>query len=227
MTKRELSWGVVALLAGAIAGALLVHRFQAPSPTAMTPVVADIDAAVEDRDSGEPMDDDAALDGSADFMEPDASGIPPRREASTDAVTPPSKPHARPSLVERNLLVRPGGYEGLCMDAPSRGPGLQLFPCHGRKNQRWTFAEDPNGTSVISGTAGCLRAGRPAARGESTVEVGACGPDASRFRHTDDRRLEDVHSGLCVTAHQLETHAPLVLTACNPSRGGQTWSLSP
>lgn len=228
MTKGEIAWGSAALLAGLAVGALLVRRCQMPHASR---TLASQDASAPPSDAWTSSD---AIDGgeptppTLDARE----AVPDATSAEVDAsISPPADagrrltPRAHPALLEKNLLIHPVGAETLCVDASLRSSLLQLYPCHGKKNQRWTFSEDPNGTSRISGAEGCLRVGA-AIRGEPTLEMGSCGADTERFRHTEDRRIEDTHSKMCVTVHQTEAHARLVLAPCNSSRG-QSWSLTP
>jgi hypothetical protein len=230
MTKREVIWGLLAMALGVLVGVFVVLRRQ--KPPVVPPAV--LDASAPEPDASEPPDDAQVIDAPADAAPPvdDDASIPPLSLDADAPVEPAPKPDAghhapRPKLREANLEVRLVGSDAMCVDAPSNRAGLQLFHCHGKANQRWTFTEDLNGISAISGEGGCWRVGPPGARGESLIDRGACGPGAARFRHTDDHRLEDDHSGLCVTVHDTKRRSPLVLAACNPSRGGQTWSLTP
>jgi hypothetical protein len=128
-----------------------------------------------------------------------------------------------------NLLVHPVGKDDECMDSPAHGGhGLQLFRCHGRTNQRWTFAEDTSGASRIAGgEGGCVRIGPREYSGEPPLVVGACDSGVPRFRHREDKRLEEVASGQCVTARPHQKRVKLFLEPCDASNAGQTWTFSP
>jgi hypothetical protein len=230
MTKRELAFGASALVVGIAVGVLFFRRPPASPSLPVTVdarVVADVDAApsAPEADVPEaetpPPDEAPSVDASRAIATGDAARSTPKlRDAGPDA----------PAIVVRasNLLIHPSANEHLCVDAPSRGHGLQLYRCHGRKNQRWTFAEDITGANRIFGSeGGCVRVAGAQGGNEPTLDVGACGPDAPRFRHRADRRLEEVQSGQCVTVRALEKHAKLVLEPCDPSNGGQGWTFSP
>jgi hypothetical protein len=231
MTKREVLWGLLAMVLGVLVGVfVMLRRYRPP----VRPPPVETDASAPEADASEPPDDAAVTDAleDADLPLDDDASLPP---LSLDAGKPvhvaprpdAARPAPHPKLREANLEVRLVGADGMCVDAPRHGPRLQLFPCHGKANQRWTFTEDLNGTNVISGDGDCWRVGPPTTHGEAAVDRGACGSGSARFRLTDDRRLEDAHSGLCVTVRDARKRSRLFFAACDPSHGGQTWSLNP
>ena len=231
MTQRELASGAGALLVGLLLGALVI-RHCAGSPRHVHTEEAPVDApGILPADGASP---DVTDSGDADALDaepevPDAALLPEvvKRDAAR-ATARDASPDAAPIVLRAsNLLIHPGRNEHDCVDAPSHGRGLQLYPCHGRTNQRWTFAEDTTGASRIFGEGGCVRVTAAQVGGEPTLDVGACSGDVSRFRHRADQRLEDAQSGQCVTVRALEKHARLVLEACDASNAGQTWTFSP
>jgi Ricin-type beta-trefoil lectin domain len=230
MTRRELTWGAAALVVGIVAGALLFRRRDVPpTPTNVLTETPDAFAPDAAMDAG---DDVAAEDAGAD-VEADVDSAPPapkapetprrHHDAALDA------PARSPPVVirESNLRIRPIANENMCVDAPAHAHALQLFPCHGKKNQRWTFAEDFNATSRISDEDGkCVRVGAPNGDGEPRLEATPCGADVARFRLTGDHKLEEARSGQCMTVRRFEKHADIVLEPCNPANTGQAWSLT-
>jgi hypothetical protein len=223
MTKRELTLGILALLmgfGGLLGGWMLLFR---PKPTPAK-VVAPV--AGDDTDDASQADvpvDTAPLPTAA----PDVPDAPVSRDSG--AASRDARSDAPPIVVRAaNLLIHPFGKERECVDAQSHGVhGLQLFRCHGRGNQRWTFAEDITGASRIFGSeGGCVQIGDDQG-GDPSLVLGPCGSDSSRFRHLADKRLQDVRSGKCVTSRSLEKHARLVLETCDPANAGQGWTFSP
>jgi hypothetical protein len=225
MTKRELTLGGCALLVGLATGALLFWR-RAPKDPPRVSVTVDATAPVEEVTPA-PV---------ASALPDDSVPILPPSPSDTSAPhDPPVRPKdagvdASPIILRAsNLLIHPASNERECVDAPTHAAqGLQLFPCHGRKNQRWTFAEDLSGANRIFGAdGGCVRIAEAASGGEPPLIVGGCGTDSPRFRHLADKRLQEVQSGQCITVRSAEKRARLTLEACDPANGGQTWTFSP
>jgi hypothetical protein len=227
MTRRELGWAVSALTIGLAVGALLLRHCESSAP-------APREAAHEDPvTENDPPDDTRAAPPDAPLDPvPDADDTEPSDTAVTDAATEPDGPsHKKARLRLRNLYIRPVGDDRLCVNISPGSGALELLACRGhRGTERWTFEEDLSGTSRIRGhDGGCFRIGPVNARGEPTVEVAPCAVDTPRFRHAEDRRLEEVHSGQCVTARTVGKHAQIVLAVCdaNARSGVQTWALTP
>jgi hypothetical protein len=219
MTRRELGVALGALVIGVAIGAILLRRRE-PAPVV---TVANEVAPSEDLADDSPAGDDGSVAVDDESPRPPAptptAAEPATKDAASDA--PPS------SFRERRLLIHPATNTGLCVEAPPRTSGLQIRMCHGKRNQRWTFVEDPTGASLVLGEGGaCLGIGRPNADGEPIMELGPCGASPDRFRVADGHRLEDAHSGQCVTVRHVERRAGLVLEVCNPRNVGQGWTLA-
>ncbi len=229
MTNRELAWGAAGLVVGVIAvltTAFVLTRHRQPAVTA-----ASADAGAEDATPVAPLEPEPSPD-EPEPATPDARvaqadvGPPPPQDASAHARDSGLRHEAAGGVVHAsNLLIHPGGNEQLCIDESTHA-GLTLFPCHGRKNQRFTFAEDPGGVIRISGAkGGCLRLGDMLGS-DRRLELGPCGGDASGFRHRDDRRFREVATGLCMTVTRVGKRAPIVLETCDAANAGQVWSLA-
>jgi len=245
MTKRDLLLGVTALLIGVLLTWLLVRRPE--HRVDPHPMVVDIggghdedapDASIAILDASIPEEDAPIELGDSSLLDPPPPPGPRARDASRphdahDAKDPKDRRDAAPEAAapivihETNLLMHPVGNPLECVDAPSHGHTLQLYPCHGRSNQRWNFAEDTGGASRISNVDGdCVRVGQ-SSRGDAVpVEVGPCSADVARFRHIEGRRLQEVRSGQCITVSRLQRHARLALEPCDPSNSAQQWSLT-
>jgi Ricin-type beta-trefoil lectin domain len=228
MTKREVALGGGALFAGILVGALF-FRHREPPPTVRAPEDAP-DAAPPD----EPLEPLGPEPDDADIVDAAPEPLQPKAVVRThergDAATPSPRDaasDASPIVIRASrLLIHPADNEQLCVDVPSRRRGLQLHGCHGRANQRWTFAEDTTAANRIFGEGGCIRIARARSGGEAALEMGACAPDTPRFRYREDHRFEDVQSGLCVTTRLLDKRTRLVLTTCDASSAAQTWTLA-
>jgi hypothetical protein len=226
MTRREILLSVSTLAIGLAVGALLYGHCQTP-PKA--PVAPHEDPVTED----DPPDDPRAVPEPSPVPDVDAppSDVADDAGAADAAPGPAGQPHKAPRLRLKNLFIHPASDERLCVNVAPGSSALELLACRGHKGtERWTFVEDPSGTSQIRGKDGdCMQIGPLSARGEPTMELAACTRDTPRFRHTEDRRLEDVHSGQCVTARAVEKRATLILAVCDPNArsGTQTWALTP
>jgi hypothetical protein len=123
-----------------------------------------------------------------------------------------------------NLLIHPLGHEHYCIDFSSKKQVLHLHPCHGKKNQRWTAAEDIGGTVRLkNGEGACVVIGGTTAEGAPGLTLGSCGADARRFKHFEDHRLEDALTGQCVTTRRFEKGTNLSMEPCSASNPGQSW----
>jgi len=233
MTRRELGFGVSTLVVGLALGALLYRHCEsppkAPERTREEPVTED-DPPDDPRAIPEPAPV-ADADEQADEQAGEQAGELQDAATADAAPGPDGRAHRAPRLRLRNLFIHPAVDDRLCVNVSPDSSALELLSCRGHKGtERWTFVEDPTGASRIRGRDGdCMRIGPLNTRGEPTLELASCTGDTPRFRHTEDRRLEDVHSGQCITARTADKHAPLILAVCdrNARSGVQTWALTP
>jgi len=220
MTNREVAWGAGALLVGMVVAGLVYWRLRSPG---LRPAAPDAATAGAEVTPLAPLEPEPAPDEPSEPA-PDGQAAPPRPVGAHDAS---ARDATRGVVHASGLLIHPVSNEQLCVDASSHGNGIQLYACHGRKNQRWTVAEDPGGVMRISGAEGaCLHVGEARAEVAAPLELGGCGAEAATFRHGEDRRFRDVRSGQCITARRVEAHTKLVLEACDASSAGQAWSIA-
>jgi hypothetical protein len=57
------------------------------------------------------------------------------------------------------------------------------------------------------------------------MTLGDCGAGALRFKHFEDRRLEETQTGKCVTTRRFDHGTSLTLAPCDASNTGQLWTL--
>jgi hypothetical protein len=136
-----------------------------------------------------------------------------------------------------NLLVRTAANEEMCMDAEGNGAELsrplQLFHCHGRENQRWTFAEQSDGSSEILCVGGlCMDVQGQRTSSGSPLQLYTCaGTPNQKFRHNIDGRLQELQTGKCLTVAELVDKSPLFIDTCSDKPAdkspGQIWVISP
>jgi len=236
MTKREVGWTTFVLTVGVAVGALL-YRHCATSSTSKQASPRDAEVAEDDppADSQDAPVETVPVESARPSVPPAPAPDPDEptpSEAVEDAATPLDAHSAAGGRLKlRNLRIHPLGNDHLCLSASEGSPVLELLPCRTHKTtERWTFVEDLSGTSVIRGhDGGCLRVGAVNRRGEPTLEVQPCGADTPRFRVTADHRIEETHSGQCLTAKTVDKHARIVLAVSDPNARAlvQAWVLSP
>ena len=116
---------------------------------------------------------------------------------------------AAPTLADGGSLVHGVNFmlktvldETFCMEtdvAVSTTPSVYLAQCTGRPNQRWTFTDGEDGSSVVVGDRGfCLKVGhRPE---PERLEIAACDYHADqRFKVTPAGLIMERHSDSCLT----------------------------
>jgi hypothetical protein len=132
-----------------------------------------------------------------------------------------------------NLLIRANANEEMCIDAQSDRaelhPSVQLFHCHGRENQRWTFAEQTDASSQILGIGGlCLDVQGQHSSNGTPLQVYPCaGTPNQKFRHNIDGRLQEVQTGKCLTVDDFVEHSKIFIDTCSDKKPGQVWIISP
>jgi hypothetical protein len=149
--------------------------------------------------------------------------------------------HGAPLLVDgnnspihgANLLIHAASNEELCVDAPvdaAEGHRMvRLFHCRGAESQRWTFADQGDGSSEVLGVAGlCLDVqGRSSGDGTPLQLYPCTGAANQRFRHLVDGRLQEVQTGKCLTVEDFVEKAPVFIDKCADKPAPQAWIISP
>ena len=212
MTARELTWGGGILLLGVFVGAMFMRAKGGQPATAERP-----DAAPSPEPST-PAPEEPEL-------EPDARAAPepppPTPTATVAAVVEAGAPDVQSSL-PGHLSIRPAAAKHRCVDIRSHTHELQLFKCHGKENQRWTFSDESDGTSrLVSDIGECVvldALGSP-------LRTKPCGPDAMKVRRRPDGRLVDLVTERCLTARGIENRTPITLEPCDTSDMQQEWYL--
>jgi hypothetical protein len=130
-----------------------------------------------------------------------------------------------------NLLIRAASNEEMCIDAQSTGeihPTVQLFHCHGRENQRFSFLEQGE-SSQITGIGGlCLDVQGQHSNNGTPLQLYPCsGAPNQRFRHEIDGRLREVQTGKCLTVSDFTEHAGVFIDDCAEKKKGQVWVIAP
>jgi|HubBroStandDraft_1064217.scaffolds.fasta_scaffold219963_2 hypothetical protein len=132
-----------------------------------------------------------------------------------------------------NLLVRAASNEEMCIDAEnSRAelhPLVELLHCQGRENQRWTFADQNDGSSEILGIGGlCLDVQGQHSSSGTPLQLYTCAGTANqKFRHNIDGRLQEVQTGKCLTAGEFVEKSPIFIDDCSDKKPGQVWIVTP
>jgi hypothetical protein len=132
-----------------------------------------------------------------------------------------------------NLLIHAATNEEMCIDAQSDPAEahrmIRLFHCHGRENQRWTFADQGDGSSEILGIGGlCLDVqGRSSGDGTPLQLYPCTGAVNQKFRHNIDGRLQEVQTGKCLTVSDYVEKSPVFIDKCADKPEPQAWVISP
>ena len=145
----------------------------------------------------------------------------------------PAQPMAQsPPLVHGvNFQVKSVIDETFCMEA--NGPiattaAVQLAQCTGRGEQRWTFTDGANGSSLVVGKDGMCWDVDHSVGGPRPLEVSTCTYRANQgFAVTPAGLIEEVQSGDCLTVTPQTTSGAIVLDRCeNPAVPAQLWRLA-
>jgi serine protease len=112
-------------------------------------------------------------------------------------------------------------------DHPVAGTRLEVFGCHGRENQRWTFQDRTGDSSSIVGIGGlCLDVIGGQTGDGYPLQLYPCGSQTNQgFRHFEDGRIRELQTGKCLTANGSQG-APLTIAQCDRNNAGQVWVLS-
>jgi hypothetical protein len=132
-----------------------------------------------------------------------------------------------------NYVIHASSNQNLCLDVQgdkaAANQGVGLFTCHGKENQRFTFVDQPQGTSSIT-TIGnlCIDVHGGGVADGTPVDVFPCGNDQPNqvFRHFEDGRIHEVHSQKCLTANPVAQGTRLALYTCDTANDAQVWVLT-
>ena len=152
-------------------------------------------------------------------------------------VTPVNRAEAAPVPADRgaavhgvNFLMKNLVDETFCVEtdvAVSATPQVYLASCTGRANQRWTFTDGADGSSVVVGDLGlCLMA----EHGPTLEMLGITTCDYhvdQRFTVTPAGLIMEKHSGECLTVNSpIISGGAIVLDNCqSPMVPEQIWRL--
>ncbi len=130
-----------------------------------------------------------------------------------------------------NFMLKTFVDAAFCVEtdvAESTTPSVYLAPCTGRANQRWTFTDGEDGSSVVVGDRGfCLKAERgakPEALGIATCDYRA----DQRFEVTPAGLIMDRHSDNCLTVRSpILSGGVIFVEECqDPMVAEQAWRLA-
>lgn len=130
-----------------------------------------------------------------------------------------------------NFMLKTFLDETFCLEtdvAVSAAPSVYLAPCTGRANQRWTFTDGEDGSSVVVGDRGfCLKVGhRPE---PERLGIGTCDYDSDqRFKVTPAGLIMERHSDDCLTVSSpILNNAAIFVEECrDPMVPVQVWRLA-
>jgi hypothetical protein len=130
-----------------------------------------------------------------------------------------------------NFMLKTVLDETFCVEtdvAVSAAPSVYLAQCTGRPNQRWTFTEGEDGSSVVVGDRGfCLKVAHSPE--PERLEIVACDYHADqRFKVTPAGLIMEKHSDNCLTVGSSTlSGAAIPVEECqNPIVAGQIWRLA-
>jgi Ricin-type beta-trefoil lectin domain len=130
-----------------------------------------------------------------------------------------------------NFMVKTFLDESFCLETDvdvSATPTVHIAPCTGRANQRWTFTDGEDGSSVIVGDRGfCLtveRGAKPEKLGIATCDYHT----NQRFTVTPAGLIKERRSDDCLTNHSPVVNGnDIALEECRDSLAAeQTWRLA-
>ena len=154
------------------------------------------------------------------------------------AAKPVSGVPSAPVLADEGSLVHGVNFmlktfldETFCVEtdvAVSATPSVYLAECTGRANQRWTFTDGEDGSSVVVGDRGfCLKVGnRPE---PETLGIATCDYHADqRFKVTPAGLIMERHSDDCLTVSSpILSNATIFVEECqDPMVPVQVWRLA-
>lgn len=141
---------------------------------------------------------------------------------------PPALPDGGTQVHGVGFMLKTVVDETFCVEtdvATSTTPNVYLAPCTGRANQRWTFTDGEDGSSVVVGDRGfCLKAERgwkPEMLGIETCDYRA----DQRFEVTPAGLIMERHSDNCLTGSSpILPGAAIFVEECqDPMVAQQVW----
>ncbi|MEU9015043.1 ricin-type beta-trefoil lectin domain protein [Streptomyces sp. NPDC048479] len=113
---------------------------------------------------------------------------------------------------------------GACLDVPqsntANGTGVQLYPCHGGKNQQWT----PGPMSRIEALGKCLDIRDGSTSDGTEVVLNDCNASASQMWSYNDVQLINSQAiGKCLETPTGANGRPLIIRTCNRNVTNQKW----
>jgi len=138
-----------------------------------------------------------------------------------------------PTVHGVNFQVKTLLDETFCMDAEigngQEGRRVTIGKCTGRGNQRWTFTDGADGSSVVVGDLGmCLDIRNHRVKDGTPIQIWRCHYGTNqRFVVTPSGRIKEVQSGKCLTVGKgpAAEHKPVFIDECDEQVKEQTWRL--
>jgi hypothetical protein len=113
-------------------------------------------------------------------------------------------------------------------DTATEGRSVFLAKCTGAENQRWTYTDGSDGSSVVVGHLGMCLDIRNRRSGDNTpVQIWRCHyGNNQRFRVTPSGHIKEVQSGKCLTVSKTPAdHGAVYIDECDEQVKQQTWRL--
>ena len=150
--------------------------------------------------------------------------------AGADAASAPPAAPSPPLVHGVNFQVKAVIDETFCMEAngpAATTPAVQLAVCTGEVEQRWTFTDGADRSSVVVGKDGMCWDVDHSARGPKPLQVSTCTYRPNqRFTVTPAGLMKEVQSGQCVTVTPPTTSGAIFLDRCeDPAVQAQLWRL--
>jgi len=151
-----------------------------------------------------------------------------KMNAGADAASAPAVSSAPPLVRGVNFQIKSVIDEIFCMEANGPGattPAVQLARCTGRVEQRWTFTDGSNGSSVVVGKGGMCWDMDHGVKGTKPLQVSTCTYRGNqRFTVTPAGLLTEVQSAECLTVVPATTSGAVFLDRCqDPAVEAQLW----
>lgn len=165
------------------------------------------------------------------------SGTPPPDNNTPGAPAPaPAAPAAQHEQIQHitgaNYVIHASENQSLCVDAkgdkPADGTTLELYACHGKENQRWSFQDRGQNASSIHGIGNlCIDVTGASTADGAPVELYQCNNQKNQgWRHFQDGRIRELQTGKCLTATGNAQGAAVVISHCDWNNPGQVWTLT-
>lgn len=129
-----------------------------------------------------------------------------------------------------NHVIRSQSNQNLCLDVrggqAAANQEVEAYSCSFNPNQRWSFVDQPNNSSNITGIGGlCLDVHGGSTADGARVDEFPCGSDKPNqtFRYHQNGHIREVQSNKCLTVNPISSGSPLFLQTCDPLNQGQYW----